>query len=55
MTNGRAHRFFYLPGNRPFYSTIEISCILDEKNPLALSDQKELEQVATKLAGLNKE
>ena len=50
-----AHRFFYLPDKRPFYSTMEMSGILDEKNPFELSDPKELEQVATKLAGLNKE
>lgn len=50
-----AHRFFYLPDNRPFYSTQEISGILDEKNPYGFSDPKELEQGATKLAGLNEE
>ena len=50
-----AHRFFYLPDKRPFYEIMELSGILDEKNPFALSDPKELEQVATKLAGLNKE
>ena len=50
-----AHRFFYLPDKRPFFSIMEMSGILDEKNPLSLSDPKELEQVATKLAGLNKE
>ena len=50
-----AHRFFYLPDKRPFYSTMEMSGILDEKNPLALSDPNELEMVATKLAGLYKE
>jgi hypothetical protein len=49
-----AHRFFYLPDKRPFYSTMEMSGILDEKNPFALSDPKELEQLATKLADLNK-
>ena len=48
-----AHRFFYLPDNRPFFSTMEISGIL-EKDKM-FSDPKELEEVATKLAGLNKE
>ena len=48
-----AHRFFYLPDNRPFFSTMEMSGIL-EKGKM-FSDPKELEEVATKLAGLNKE
>jgi hypothetical protein len=50
-----AHRFFYFPDKRPFFSTMELSGILDEKDPFALSDPKELEKVGTKLVELNKE
>lgn len=35
-----AHRFFYLPDKRPFYSTMEISGILDEKILLHFQTQK---------------
>lgn len=48
-----AHRFFYLSDNRPFFSTMEISGILEDGK--MFSDPKELEEVATKLADLNKE
>jgi len=50
-----AHRFFYLPDKRPFFSTMETSGILDEKTPFGLSDPKELEEVGRKLAGLREE
>jgi len=50
-----AHRFFYLPDKRPFFSTQELSGILDEKNPFALSNPKELGNLYDKLSGLNKE
>lgn len=48
-----AHRFFYLPDKRPFYSTMEYSGIIE--NNKYLSDPNELIKVGEKLAGLRKE
>jgi hypothetical protein len=48
-----AHRFFYLPDKRPFFSTMEYSGII-EKNKY-FSDPNELIKVGEKLAGLRKE
>ena len=48
-----AHRFFYLPDQRPFYSTMEYSGIIE--NDKYFSDRNELIKVGEKLAGLRKE
>ncbi|MBX2925040.1 MAG: hypothetical protein KF746_22755 [Chitinophagaceae bacterium] len=48
-----AHRFFYLPDKRPFYSTMEYSGIIE--NNKYFSDPNELVKLGEKLAGLSKE
>lgn len=48
-----AHRFFYLPDQRPFYSTMELSGIIE--NNKYTSDPNELLDLGEKLAGLRKE
>ena len=48
-----AHRFFYLPDGRPFFSWMEYSGIIEDHK--YFSDPKELEKLGAKLAGLRKE
>ncbi len=48
-----AHRFFYLPDRRPFFSVMEVSGIIEGNK--YFSDPKELGQVYDKLADLGKE
>ena len=48
-----AHRFFYLPDKRPFFSTMEYSGIIEDGK--YFSDPKELMNVAEKLRDLNKQ
>jgi hypothetical protein len=48
-----AHRFFYLPDKRPFFSTIEFSGIIEDDK--IFSDKMELEELAEKLASIRME
>jgi len=48
-----AHRFFYLPDKRPFFSTMEMSGIIEDNK--FFSDPDELEKLGDKLSGLGKE
>ena len=48
-----AHRFFYLPDKRPFYSTMEYSGIIEDDK--YFSNRNELIKVGEKLAGLRNE
>ena len=48
-----AHRFFYLPDKRPFYSTMEYSGIIE--NNKYFSNPNELIKVGEKLAEIRKE
>lgn len=48
-----AHRFFYLPDNRPFFSTMEYSGILEKGK--YFSESSELEKLYEKLSSERKE
>lgn len=48
-----AYRFFYLPDNRPFYTIMEYSGIIE--NNKYMSDPKEIMKLAEKLADMRKE
>jgi len=48
-----AHRFFYLPDKRPFFSTMEYSGIIEDGK--YFSDPSELIKVGEKLASLRKQ
>lgn len=48
-----AYRFFYLPDNRPFYSVMEVSGIIE--NNKYMSDPKELMKLGEKLVDMGKE